>query len=110
MLEETGKKPSVDTPEFDSQEMERLKQQLQQIKMKYETSASKINTNNVEIVAFQKNGLKIIFDVSKQANEPNVTLINAKFSNSLSYPMQNFDFKAAVPKVMKYQATHLCYF
>lgn len=76
------------------------------------TNNNIFGTNNVggqiaPIVAFQKNGLTITFDVSKQPNAPNVTSVNTIFANSLSYPIQNFEFKVAVPKVITTNSYHI---
>jgi len=53
--------------------------------------------------AFEKNGLTILFDTFKNAQFPNVTIVNITYVNSSSFPLVSFDFKAAVPKYIKLQ-------
>ena len=48
------------------------------------------------MVAFEKNGLKVTFFPRKEA-DGSVTVL-ARFANTLSVPMTNFVFEAAVPK------------
>jgi AP-1 complex subunit gamma-1 len=52
---------------------------------------------------YQKNGITIYFDIVKQASHPNITVVNASFTSSLPAPVQNFEFKAAVPTYIKLQ-------
>jgi len=47
-------------------------------------------------LAYEKNGLKIMFHCSKEGN--GASTITAKFTNSLDAPISNFVFEAAVPK------------
>lgn len=48
------------------------------------------------MTAFDKNGLRLIFTFQRE----NTTLIiHSTATNSTSYPITNFIFKAAVPKV-----------
>jgi len=53
--------------------------------------------------AYEKNGMTVIFDVVKQAAMPNATLVNVSYKNSNPFPIQNFEFKVAVPKYVKFQ-------
>lgn len=53
--------------------------------------------------AFEKNGLKILFDIVKNIQYPNVTVVNISFLNSNPFPLVNFDLKVAVPKYLKLQ-------
>jgi AP-1 complex subunit gamma-1 len=55
------------------------------------------------MTVYNKNGLTVYFDVVKQAQYPNITLINCSFANSTPSPMNNFEFKAAVPKCVNLQ-------
>eukprot|EP00931_Biecheleriopsis_adriatica_P118237 TRINITY_DN93685_c0_g1_i1.p1 TRINITY_DN93685_c0_g1~~TRINITY_DN93685_c0_g1_i1.p1 ORF type:complete len:866 (+),score=233.76 TRINITY_DN93685_c0_g1_i1:109-2598(+) len=48
------------------------------------------------MVAFEKNGLKVTFFPRKEADGSSTIL--ARFANSLTVPMTNFIFEAAVPK------------
>eukprot|EP01119_Soliformovum_irregulare_P017162 TRINITY_DN504_c0_g1_i1.p1 TRINITY_DN504_c0_g1~~TRINITY_DN504_c0_g1_i1.p1 ORF type:complete len:863 (+),score=300.63 TRINITY_DN504_c0_g1_i1:305-2590(+) len=52
---------------------------------------------------YSKGGLTVTFEVVKNAQYPNITLINATFSNVQQAPLTEFDFKAAVPKYIKLQ-------
>lgn len=52
------------------------------------------------ITAFEKNGLKITFAFEKVPGNPsNVVSIMVTATNSLAFPMTDFVFQAAVPKV-----------
>jgi hypothetical protein len=61
------------------------------------------------MTAINKNGLRIIFTFERD----NTTLtIHSKLTNSTPYPMTNFIFKAAVPKVKKtffFNIYKICY-
>jgi len=50
--------------------------------------------------AYQKNGLTVQFELVKQAS---FLLVNVTFTNSNASPLNNFEFKAAVPKYVKLQ-------
>ncbi len=52
-----------------------------------------------QLVVYDKNGLGIVFDFVKHPSNVSMTQINASFSNSLSFPLVDFVFQAAVPKV-----------
>ena len=52
------------------------------------------------VMAFNKNGLLVQFEVQRANNNPTQTLINMKATNSTPFPMQDFVFQAAVPKVI----------
>jgi AP-1 complex subunit gamma-1 len=52
-------------------------------------------SSTTSFVAFQKDELKITFDLSK---EDNAVLVTAHFANSSSIPLTSFVFQAAVPK------------
>jgi AP-1 complex subunit gamma-1 len=51
--------------------------------------------------AFEKNGLKVLFDTIKNSQFPNITVVNISYMNSSAFPLINFDLKVAVPKVNK---------
>lgn len=51
------------------------------------------------IVAFEKNGLKIVFNFERDPNTPSTIKITLNAINSRSSPMTDFLFQAAVPKV-----------
>jgi AP-1 complex subunit gamma-1 len=51
------------------------------------------------MVAFEKNGLKIVLNMRREAGG-SVSLV-CKFANSLDAPMTNFVFEAAVPKYIR---------
>ena len=52
------------------------------------------------IVAFEKNSLKIVFHFERDPNTPTTIKITLNAINSLSSPMTEFLFQAAVPKVI----------
>jgi len=66
-------------------------------------AASPVNGPLPPFTAFEKNGLKVVFEPVKNAQFPNITVVNATFTNSGPAPLVNFDFKAAVPKYLKMQ-------
>ena len=58
------------------------------------------------ITAFESNGLKIEFAFEKVPGNPsNVVSIMVTATNSLTFPMTDFVFQAAVPKVWTYSYT-----
>jgi len=59
-----------------------------------------INHSNVipPMTAIDKNGLRIVFTFER---ENTILTIHSKTTNSTPYPMTNYIFKAAVPKVKK---------
>ncbi|PRP77490.1 AP-1 complex subunit gamma-1 [Planoprotostelium fungivorum] len=67
------------------------------------TPAAPLNGPLPTQTVFQKNGVTVYFDIMKQASTPNITLINASFSNANPFPVANFDFKVAVPKYIRLQ-------
>lgn len=52
-----------------------------------------------DITAYEKGGVKIDFGFEKDPNNPAVVNVKVSSSNSLSVPMTDFVFQAAVPKV-----------
>lgn len=57
-------------------------------------------SNNVsEIVAYDKNGLKILFTLKPYLEAPNTTSITVQARNDSTLPITEFLFQAAVPKV-----------
>ena len=53
-----------------------------------------------QFIAYNKNGLKIIFSPFKDQNNPNILNINVTFHNvGVGSVVQNLQFQAAVPKV-----------
>lgn len=50
------------------------------------------------MIAYQKNGVAIKFDIVKSPTDPKKTLITASTLNANAGPMTNYNFKAAVPK------------
>jgi len=67
------------------------------------TPTTPLNGPLPTVTAFEKAGLSILFDPVKNAQFPNITVINITFLNSSAFPLVNFDFKAAVPKYLKLQ-------
>ena len=64
------------------------------------TTYSSLLVGFPSITAFEKNGLKINFSFDKVAGNPsNVVSIMMTATNSLAFPMTDFVFQAAVPKV-----------
>ncbi|XP_074599124.1 adaptor protein complex 1, gamma subunit [Brevipalpus obovatus] len=55
------------------------------------------------IVAFDKNGLKILYDFQKDPSDPKNLTIHMKASNSNVHPITEFLFQAAVPKSFQLQ-------
>ncbi|XXG73082.1 hypothetical protein AAC387_Pa07g2060 [Persea americana] len=53
------------------------------------------------IIAYQSNTLKIAFSFSKQPGKPQITLIQATFTNLSSNVYTDFVFQAAVPKFIQ---------
>ncbi|GLJ29206.1 hypothetical protein SUGI_0576030 [Cryptomeria japonica] len=53
------------------------------------------------IVAFQSKSLKVTFDFTKQQGKPQLTLVQASFTNLTSNTFTDFIFQAAVPKFMQ---------
>lgn len=51
------------------------------------------------ITAFEKNGLKIVFEFDKSPDNPQMIIINLIATNNSLAPIQDFLFQAAVPKV-----------
>lgn len=63
------------------------------------------------ITAFENNGLKINFAFEKVPGNPsNVVSIMVTATNSLAFPMTDFVFQAAVPKVCVGFFLHLFFF
>ena len=57
----------------------------------------------MQFVVFDKNGLMVNFNATKDPNNQSVTCIEATFTNSLPTPIQALNFQVAVPKYMKLQ-------
>ncbi|KFM71030.1 AP-1 complex subunit gamma-1, partial [Stegodyphus mimosarum] len=55
------------------------------------------------ITAFEKNGLKIIFEFDKPPDNPQMIIINLIATNYSLVPIHDFLFQAAVPKVFQLQ-------
>ncbi|KAH9303769.1 hypothetical protein KI387_008173, partial [Taxus chinensis] len=55
------------------------------------------------IAAFQSKSLKITFDFTKQLDKPQLTIVQASFTNLTSNTFTDFIFQAAVPKFMQLQ-------
>ncbi|CAI9278334.1 unnamed protein product [Lactuca saligna] len=53
------------------------------------------------IVAFESGALSLMFNLSKQPGSPQITLIEAKFTNKSSHVYTDFIFQAAVPKFLQ---------
>ncbi|KAA6427411.1 MAG: AP-1 complex subunit gamma-1 [Trebouxia sp. A1-2] len=53
------------------------------------------------ITAFEKDGIRVIFKLSKPAGQESVTDIEASYSNSSSEAITDFSLQAAVPKFMQ---------
>ena len=52
------------------------------------------------IIAFDKNGLKLEFSFERSLENPTLTIISLTATNSSPYPIEEFLFQAAVPKVL----------
>ena len=60
------------------------------------------------IIAYNKNGLKIEFNLQKVDNNPaNIIDMTLTASNSLAVPITDFVFQAAVPKVRELNILNL---
>jgi AP-1 complex subunit gamma-1 len=57
------------------------------------------STGIPSITAYEKGGVKIDFNFEKDPNNPSISTITVNAVNSLSVPMTDFVFQAAVPKV-----------
>lgn len=53
------------------------------------------------IVAFQSKSLKVTLDFTKQLGKPEITLVQANFTNLTSNAFTDFIFQAAVPKFLQ---------
>lgn len=53
------------------------------------------------VTAFNKNCLLVEFSCQRNNNDATSTVINMKATNSSPFPMNDFVFQAAVPKVNK---------
>mmetsp|Transcript_3329 Transcript_3329/g.5900 ORF Transcript_3329/g.5900 Transcript_3329/m.5900 type:complete len:272 (-) Transcript_3329:347-1162(-) len=62
-----------------------------------------IPTNFPPIIAYEKGGLRVKFEFTKQPGNPSLTAINIVHENTSPIPMNNFLFQAAVPKYIKLQ-------
>lgn len=62
-----------------------------------------INTSQKipSLTAFEKNGLKLIFDFERPFNEPTTLVVSLSATNSTAVTMTDFLFQAAVPKVIE---------
>jgi len=67
------------------------------------TTPTLVPGGGLSIPAFNKDGLSIILDVSKQPNAPQVSQITANMTNSNPNPRSDLVFQAAVPKYCKLQ-------
>ncbi|XP_054722181.1 AP-1 complex subunit gamma-1-like [Uloborus diversus] len=66
--------------------------------------ASQSNTKSIApITAFDKNGLKIMFEFEKPSDNPQMIIINLIATNHSLAPINDFLFQAAVPKVFQLQ-------
>lgn len=54
-----------------------------------------------QLVAYDKNGIRINFDIKKNPAQPHLTLVNVTASNSSMSDCSDFVFQAAVPKYLK---------
>lgn len=53
----------------------------------------------LEIVAFDKNGLRMVFAVERLMDTPQTTVVHVTSTNQTQSPFTEFLFQAAVPKV-----------
>lgn len=68
------------------------------------------SSNHVsEMVAFDKNGMKIVFTLKPFPETPNTTTINIEARNNTSVPISEFLFQVAVPKVRVSQFTKILF-
>jgi AP-1 complex subunit gamma-1 len=67
--------------------------------------ASAASTNAVQVTGYSKNGILVVFEATKNIQQPQNTTLNAVYSNSNPFPINNFALQAAVPKYMKIQMT-----
>jgi len=59
--------------------------------------------NPPDIVAFEKNGLKIDFSFERTPNQPSLVTITLAAHNNNSQPLNEFVFQAAVPRSFQLQ-------
>lgn len=52
-----------------------------------------------EVLAFDKNGLRIVFSLERLKEAPTTTVVNVIATNQSQAPFTEFLFQAAVPKV-----------
>lgn len=64
-----------------------------------DTPITQISPSIPSLVAYDENGLKLIYEFEKNGTEPKTLVIRMKASNSYDKPMSDFLFQAAVPKV-----------
>jgi len=67
------------------------------------TTPTLVAGGGFSIPAFNKDGVTIVLDVSKQPNAPQVAQITANITNSNPHPLHDLVFQAAVPKYCKLQ-------
>jgi len=60
-----------------------------------------VNTGSIH--GYSKNGISALFEVSKNPQQPQFTTLNAIYTNSNPFPINNFTLQAAVPKYLKIQ-------
>ena len=58
-----------------------------------------IITDLPSMTAYEKNGLKIVFQLERLPDNPNTTVITMSATNETLNPMSEFLFQVAVPKV-----------
>eukprot|EP00741_Cyanophora_paradoxa_P019858 tig00000217_g19166.t1 len=61
------------------------------------------NTSIPSLKAYERHGLVITFDFSKQEGDPQTTMVGVLFSNNNATPVNNVVLQAAVPKYIKLQ-------
>jgi AP-1 complex subunit gamma-1 len=61
------------------------------------------NTGAIQVAGYSKNGILAVFEVSKNPQQPQFTTLNAVYTNSNPFPINNFTLQAAVPKYLKIQ-------
>jgi len=67
------------------------------------TTPTIVPGGGLSLPAFNKDGVSIILDVTKQPNTPQVAVITASITNSNPNPLSDLVFQAAVPKYCKLQ-------
>jgi len=63
----------------------------------------------VPVVAYDKNGIKILFHFGKDRPRRDVQVMAVSMMSTNTSPIKNFSFQAAVPKVLQYIQLYCLY-